>query len=182
MIDRPIHLALPVGFIWPRPDVLHSALPHCSPYQDKHHPFTCSSLPPHPVFHVPHFTPRGFVISTSQFVLPSALLPWTVSLSWVRTLWRSGFGLVSFTEVVALCVRREGRFLSDGLHQKLSSTGSSPLLVMCGATGSSCGKSCPMERGHTGTWPIKMYVLVLTTVIGVELNNLWKQRFATHIL
>lgn len=58
----------------------------------------------------------------------------------------------------ALCVHREGRSLSDGLPPKLSSTGSSPLLVMCGATGSSCGKSCPTERGLTGTWLIKMYV------------------------
>lgn len=65
----------------------------------------------------------------------------------------------------ALCVRREGRSLSDGLPQKLSSTGSSPLLVMCGATGSSCGKSCPTERGLTGTWLIKMYVFNWSLVI-----------------
>lgn len=58
----------------------------------------------------------------------------------------------------ALCVHREGRSLSDGLHPKLSSTESSPLLVMCGAMGLSCGKSCPTERGLTGTWLIKMYV------------------------
>lgn len=60
-----------------------------------------------------------------------------------------------------LCVCRVGRSLSDGLHLKLSSTGSSLLLAMCGATGSSCGKSCPTERGLTGTWPIKMYVFHL---------------------
>ena len=136
----------------------YSALPHSSPYQDKHHPFTCSSLPPHPVFHIPHFTPRGFVISTCQFGLPPALLQWTLFLSGARTLWRLGFGLASLTEVCALCVCREGRSLSDGLPPKLSSTGSSPLPVMCGATGSSCGKSCLTERGLTGTWLIKMYV------------------------
>lgn len=64
----------------------------------------------------------------------------------------------------ALCVHREGRSLSDGLRPKRSSTGSSPPLVMCGATGSSCGKSCPTERGLTGTWPIKMYVFYLPVV------------------
>lgn len=61
----------------------------------------------------------------------------------------------------ALCVCRVGRFLSDGLHPKLSSTGSSPLLVMCGATGSSCGRSCLTERDLTGTWLIKTYVFYL---------------------
>lgn len=165
-----------------RSDGHDSALPHCSPYRHKHH-FTCSSLPPPPAFHVSHFTPRGFAISTSRFGLPSALLRWTVSLSGARTLWRSGFGLASLTEVAALCVRREGRFLSDGLHPKRSSTGSSPLLVMCGATGSSCGKSCPTERGLTGTWPIKMYVVNLPVVSFWNCywaKHFWKMLHCTH--
>lgn len=57
--------------------------------------------------------------------------------------------------------RRVGRSRSDGLRPKLSSTGSSPRPATCGATGSSCGKSCRMERGPTGTWPIKMCVTEL---------------------
>lgn len=73
----------------------------------------------------------------------------------------------------ALCVHREGRSLSDGLPPKLSSTGSSPLPVMCGAMALSCGKSCPTEKGLTGTWPIKMYVFKWSIVIIGFFYLLW---------
>lgn len=53
---------------------------------------------------------------------------------------------------------REVRFPSAGRLQKPFSTGSSRHPVTAGVMASSCGRWCPMERGHTGTWAIKMWV------------------------
>lgn len=44
---------------------LWHALPHCSLYRGKHAELVVPSL----VFYAPHFTPRGFVMSTFQFEL-----------------------------------------------------------------------------------------------------------------
>ena len=154
-----------------------------SPLPDKHPSFTCCSLPPLQQFKyhtwLPGVLSRPLPSVGYQSCPERCLLP--------ETLGRSGFVLSSLHSGCALCVRRVGRSRSDGLHLKPSSTGSSPPPVMCGATGSSCGKSCPTERGLTGTWPIKMYVPYLPVLIfkpaadsKVQFNiNFFKQCFTT---
>lgn len=46
---------------------------------------------------------------------------------------------------------RVERFPSDGPPLRPLPSGNSLLPVMPGATGSSCGRSCPLGNGHTGT-------------------------------
>lgn len=56
-------------------------------------------------------------------------------------------------------VSRVERSPSGGLLPKPLRTASSPQPATPGATELSCGRWCPMERGHTGRCPTRMWVL-----------------------
>lgn len=65
-------------------------------------------------------------------------------------------GSVTHKPVVSFIRDRVARSPSDGLHQRQLPTENLHQLAMCGAMASSCGKSCPTEKGLTGICPIKM--------------------------
>ncbi len=59
---------------------------------------------------------------------------------------------------VCLSFSTEGRVWCCGPLQRPFSTIVTAQLLMCGASVSSCGKSCPSGRDRTGTWATKTYV------------------------
>lgn len=59
---------------------------------------------------------------------------------------------------VCLSFSTEGRVWCCGLLQRPFSIIVTAQLLMCGASVSSCGKSCPSGRDRIGTWATKTYV------------------------
>ncbi len=57
------------------------------------------------------------------------------------------------------------KFQSVGRHPRPLHSVNLPLHQMYGVTELSCGKWCRSERGHTGTWAIKMYVLMMFDIL-----------------
>ena len=70
---------------------------------------------------------------------------------------RSDCVLVKFCSIDCFpLLPREGRSRFAGQLRRRSPSESLPRPQMCGATASSCGRSCLLERGRTGTWATRM--------------------------
>ncbi len=82
--------------------------------------------------------------------------------------WKMQAGTSSNTSIMIyseMLFFRVVKFQSVGRHPRPLHSVNLPLHQMYGVMELSCGKWCRLESGHTGTWAIKMYVVVMFDIL-----------------